>query len=164
MRIPVLALAMASSISLVAAAQSSLPDIEDEKIRVESRISASGGTIAYAVADPGDEVVRAKLVGYGETVAGLLRKGDHRGLTALFAKQPSLQRLLKIDGVSCSVSNQTNGFVVSFGAANQSSRTAIHEFIHAFQPQGLLTPEERAANRPGNNLGWDAHKDPNLGK
>ncbi len=179
-----LALLIAGAISLFARAQrledrpvvpaspaarepADAPRISREKITVQVHLSASGGDVTVEARDSGDTATRDALGVYARVLRERAAGGDFSLLDPFFpaGNEGTSSRLQDKPGVTPIVESIAAGFRFSLVAADQDSRTRIHNFLHsAGGTEKTVDPADRVRNHPGNNLGWDARRDPNLDK
>lgn len=137
-----------------------LPRIDKRSVQVLASISEVGGQIIFTAANPDDVATRDALRAYGETLRERLRAGDFAPLLALFpAAQALVERVNTTPGIGITTAPLPAGFQVGMAASGQDSRTAIHDFL-----QVPKTSANRSARHPGNNLGWDAERQPDIDK
>ncbi|MGI9087772.1 MAG: hypothetical protein ACR2HH_08560 [Chthoniobacterales bacterium] len=142
-----------------------IPHARSQDIGAEFQLSAVGGGISLTAIRPDDTKTVEALRTYATVLKGELDKGESSRLGALFHDSAAaFARVKATEGESILIQELPKGFSVTFGAANQASRTAIHNYIAIARGRPAFTPAERALNHPGNNLGWDAQKSNDLEK
>ena len=138
-----------------------MPRLDASRLSIELVASASGGTIRFAAKTSDDTAIRDAVRAAGATMTERLSAGDVAPLLAAFPVAPEIAERLKA-GVAFVVSSDAASVTVQLVASSQESRTAIHDYLRALNG-GTLTIE-RGATQRGNNLGWDAPRDPELKK
>ncbi len=92
-------------------------------------------------------------------LAHAIKLGDYEPVISIFGKNSAaFQTTVTMPGVSVDFAGANGGFDLVLHASDQSSRTKIHNFLRQLRGRRVLSAEERKANHPGNNLGWDAQK------
>ncbi|MDP9100136.1 MAG: hypothetical protein M3N48_14265, partial [Verrucomicrobiota bacterium] len=135
---------------------SALPHLEQAKIVRRFSVLESGGTIDFETLDPLDSVTLALLQKYKKPLEESLRNGNFELLRELVPETAEFTKWVRDNrGVGFSVSPLPAGIRLDITSASQSSRTAVHQFISRVRGTPL-TPEEKRANHPGNELGRDA--------
>lgn len=139
------------------------PPIDPASIDLGFQLSATGGIIDVMAKEGSARPQREALKRFAEHLRDGIGTGEFGGLLVLFPKiEADVRQLSKTRGVASSVLPVPAGYRISFGASDQESRTVIHNLIRNARGKPGLTAEERAMNHPGNNLGWDAQRDPSL--
>ena len=152
--------AQASEPEKATAQMRDLPKIERQALQAQATLTASGGEIDFVPAQANDAATSEALRSSAQPLLAKSNNGDFAALLGLFSADEALVARLKATrGVAFSVTPLVSGFRLSLTASGQESRTAVHDFL-----QVPKTPENRSARHPGNNLGWDARRAPDLEK
>jgi hypothetical protein len=135
---------------------SPLPHLEQAKIVRHFYILESGGMIDFETRDSSDSATLALLRKYAKPLEKSLRDGNPALLRELVPETDEFTKWVHDRrAVGFSVLDLSHGLRLDITSANQAARTAVHQFIS--QVRGTpLTPEEKRANHPGNELGRDA--------
>lgn len=73
---------------------------------------------------------------------------------------PEIAKRLKDSSVAFTVSHTGAMIRVELIASGHEARGIIHEYLKPV----LIEKPKRSANHPGNNLGWDAAREPDVRK
>lgn len=141
------------------------PKMNRAVLQVRCEITADGGILRLAARDPADAQTRAAIRNYARALAETLPAGNSESLAVLIPARPELARGLAGSGIACSAEPEgAAGEVgVRFAASNQETRSRVHDFLKA-AGDSVERTGGRGADHPGNSLGWDARKDPEISK
>ena len=143
-----------------------IPAVDPRAVSVRFQLTPAGGWIDFTAESAADAATLKSLHSFAAAIQH--ERSNRRGAETIARLFPTaadaFDRLKAANGVTLDCQQIAAGFRLDFGASDQESRTAIHDFIRTARGDLTVRSGERALNHPGNNLGWDTRRAPDLDK
>lgn len=136
------------------------PELARSDVTIEATASSARATLTIAPKSPQDAAMRDAVDAYGKLLAGRLPLRDMGPLFTMLPAAPEIAKRLKENPVAFTVSHTGAMIRVELIASSHESRALIHDYVGPV----LVEKPKQSAIHPGNNLGWDAPRDPDVRK